>query len=252
MTPETRGRAGGPPVAVVTGASSGIGAASALALAGAGYRVVLGARRIDLLEEVAAACGGTALALDVTDQASVDAFAEAVGPVDLLVNNAGGALGAEPVQDAAVEDWQWMYEVNVLGTLRMTKALLPRLIASGDGQVVNIGSVAAREPYRGGAGYNAAKHAVAVLSRVLRIEMLGQPVRISEIDPGMVHTDFSLVRFRGDQAKAAAVYDGVTPLAAEDVADAVVWVATRPPHVNIDQVLMLARDQSSAQVIHRR
>ncbi|GAB2881619.1 SDR family NAD(P)-dependent oxidoreductase [Nocardioides pacificus] len=239
------------PVAVVTGASSGIGAATARALAGAGYDVVVGARRVDRLTEVAEACGATAYPLDVTDDASVAEFVGRLERCDLLVNNAGGALGADPVGQADIEGWRWMYEVNVLGTLRMTKALLPMLIASGDGQVINIGSIAAREPYRGGAGYNAAKHGVAALTRVLRIELLGQPVRVSEIDPGMVETEFSLVRFEGDQAKADAVYAGVTPLTADDVAETVRWVATRPPHVNIDQILMLARDQSSAQVVHR-
>ncbi|WP_240771085.1 SDR family NAD(P)-dependent oxidoreductase [Nocardioides sp. GY 10113] len=239
-------------VAVVTGASSGIGEATARALAAAGYRVVLGARRVDLLERIAAEIGGVALALDVTDDASVAAFADQVSRCDLLVNNAGGALGADSVADANLDDWQWMYDVNVLGTVRMIRALLPILEASDDAQVINIGSVAAREPYRGGAGYNAAKHAVAALTRVLRIELLGKPVRVCEIDPGMVQTDFSLVRFKGDQDRADAVYAGVDPLRAEDVADAVTWVATRPARVNIDQILMLARDQSSAQVIHRR
>lgn len=239
------------PVAVITGASSGIGAASARALARAGYHVVLGARRLDRLQAVAAECGGTALKLDVTDEVSVNAFAARIERCDLLVNNAGGALGVESVLAANIEDWQWMYDTNVLGTLRVTKALLPKLIESGDGQVINIGSIAAREAYRGGAGYNAAKFGVAALTRVLRIELLGQPVRVCEVDPGMVQTDFSLVRFKGDKAKADAVYAGVTPLAAEDVADTVSWVATRPAHVNIDQILMLARDQSSAQVVHR-
>lgn len=239
------------PVAVITGASSGIGAASARALARAGYKVVLGARRLDLLEEVAAECGGVALKLDVTDQASVDAFAARIERCDVLVNNAGGALGIQPVLEANIEDWQWMYDTNVLGTLRVTKAMLPKLIDSGDGQVINIGSIAAREAYQGGAGYNAAKFGIAALTRVLRIELLGKPVRVCEVDPGMVHTDFSLVRFKGDKARADAVYEGVTPLTAEDVADTVNWVATRPAHVNIDQILMLARDQISAQVVHR-
>jgi NADP-dependent 3-hydroxy acid dehydrogenase YdfG len=240
------------PVAVVTGASSGIGAATAKALSTVGYDVVLGARRLDRLEKVAAECGGRAYRLDVIDDASVAEFASHVERCDVLVNNAGGALGADSVAEANVDDWQWMYDVNVLGTLRVTKALLPHLVESGDGQVITIGSIAAREPYRGGAGYNAAKHAVAALTRVLRIELLGQPVRVSEIDPGMVHTDFSRVRFKGDDAKADAVYRGVEPLTAEDVADTVSWIATRPAHVNIDQVLMLARDQTSAQVVHRR
>ena len=244
---------GRPPrrVAVVTGASSGIGEATALALSRAGFDVVLGARRRERLGEVARRCGGTAVTLDVTDDASVAALAAAAPSCDLLVNNAGGALGADAVADADLADWQAMFDVNVLGTVRVTKALLPALVASGDGQVVNIGSVAAREPYRGGAGYNTAKHGVAVVSRVLRLELLGQPVRVCEIDPGMVETDFSLVRFKGDRERARAVYAGVTPLGAADVAEAVAWVATRPAHVNVDSMLLLARDQSSAQEVHR-
>ncbi|MFT4083439.1 MAG: SDR family NAD(P)-dependent oxidoreductase [Nocardioides sp.] len=241
-----------PPVAVISGASSGIGAATARALAAGGYEVVLGARRIELIEKVASDCGGRAYRLDVTDDDSVAAFAAQVDRCDVLVNNAGGALGTDSVAEANLADWQWMYDVNVLGTLRLTKTLLPLLEASGDGQVVTIGSIAAREAYAGGAGYNAAKHAVAALTRVLRIELLGKPIRVSEIDPGMVQTDFSFVRFKGDQERADAVYAGMTPLKAEDVADTVRWIVTRPPHVNIDQVLMLARDQTSAQVVHRR
>lgn len=239
-------------VAVVTGASSGIGAACAQTLAEADFDVVLGARRLDRLAAVAKACGGRAVALDVTDQASVDAFAAEVPECSVLVNNAGGALGADSVADAKIDDWQWMFDTNVLGTLRVTRALLPRLIASGDGQVINIGSIAGREAYRGGAGYNAAKFGVAALTRVLRIELLGEPVRVCEIDPGMVHTDFSMVRFKGDQAAADAVYAGTEPLRATDIAETVAFVATRPSRVNFDQILMLARDQTSAQVVHRR
>lgn len=237
--------------AVVTGASSGIGAASARALAADGWHVVIGARRVDRLEALAAEIGGTAIALDVTDQDSVDAFAARIESCELLLNNAGGALGTTSVAEGDIDEWQWMYDVNVLGTLRVTKALLPKLVASGDGQVINIGSIAAREPYKGGGGYNAAKHAVAAMTRVLRIELLGQPVRVSEIDPGMVETEFSLVRFGGDAEKAAKVYEGVTPMSPEDIADAVRWVASRPKHVNIDQILMLATAQTSAQVVHR-
>ena len=239
------------PVAVVTGASSGIGAACARALAAAGYQVVLGARRVERLAAVAEECGGIAIPLDVTDDESVAGFAAQLSHCDLLVNNAGGAVGAETVATGSVADWQWMYDTNVLGTLRVTQALLPLLIDSGDGQVITIGSIAAREAYEGGGGYNAAKFGVAALTRALRIELLGQPVRVCEIDPGMVQTDFSLVRFRGDQQAADAVYSGVTPLTADDVADTVTWVATRPSHVNFDQILMLARDQSSAKVVHR-
>lgn len=239
-------------VAVVTGASSGIGASTARRLAEEGYDVVLGARRIDRLAAVADDCGGRALPLDVTDRRSVDEFCAQVPRCDVLVNNAGGALGTDSVAEADEDSWYWMHETNVMGTLRVTKALLPKLVDSGDGQVITIGSIAAREPYRGGAGYNAAKHAVAAMTRVLRIELLGQPVRVCEIDPGMVETEFSLVRFDGDAEKAAAVYAGTDPLLAEDIADAVAWVATRPSRVNVDSMLILARDQTSAQVVHRR
>lgn len=245
------------PVAVVTGASSGIGAAAAKALAEAGFDLVLGARRTDRLAEVAEACGeaggeARAIALDVTDEASVAAFTEAIERCDLLVNNAGGAFGLASVAEADLELWQGMYDVNVLGTVRVTKALLPKLIESGNGQVVVIGSIAARQPYPGGAGYNAAKHAEAAVARVLRLELLGQPVRVCEIDPGMVETEFSLVRFEGDKERADAVYEGMTPLTADDVAEAIAWAATRPAHVNIDHITITPRDQAAAQMVHRR
>src|SRR5664279_5359094 len=235
-----RGNAVSQRTAVVTGAASGIGAASARALAAQGWNVVLGARRIDRLEELAAEIGGTARHLDVTDPSSTADFCAQVEACHLLVNNAGGALGVSSIAEA--DDAEW---------LRMTRGLLPKLIASGDGQVITIGSIAARESYRGGGGYNAAKHAVASLTRVLRIEMLGLPVRVSEIDPGMVETEFSVVRFGGDQERADSVYAGMTPLTAEDIADTVAWIASRPSHVNIDQVLMMPRDQSSAQTVNR-
>ena len=240
-------------VAVVTGASSGIGAATARRLADDGFRVVLGARRAEQLNEVAAAIGdgSTAHALDVTDPASVDAFCDAVGECRLLVNNAGGALGRDAVADADEAQWQWMYDANVLGVLRMTKALLPKLIASGDGHVITIGSIAGIEPYPGGAGYNAAKHAVRAVMDVLRMELLGQPVRVSEIDPGMVETEFSVVRFGGDADAAAKVYEGMTPLTADDIADCIAWVATRPSHVDIDQMVVRPRDQARATMVHR-
>ena len=239
---------------MVTGASSGIGAATARALAREGFAVVLGARRLDRIEALAAEIGpeATARPLDVTDGASVDAFCAGLGSgCRLLVNNAGGALGLDSIADADVEVWRAMYESNVLGTLRMTRALLPGLIASGDGHVVNIGSIAAFEPYAGGAGYNAAKHAARALNDVLRIETNGQPIRVSEIDPGMVETEFSLVRFGGDQERADSVYRGVTPLTADDVADVIAFVATRPSHVDIDQVIVRPRDQARAWLVHR-
>jgi NADP-dependent 3-hydroxy acid dehydrogenase YdfG len=239
--------------AVVTGASSGIGAATARRLAAEGYDVVLGARRLDRLEEVAASIGSAAQAvpLDVTDQASVDAFCSTVPACRLLVNNAGGALGLEPIAEADEENWRAMFESNVMGVARMTRALLPRLIDSGDGHVINLGSVAAFEPYAGGAGYNAAKHAARAVSDVLRIELVGRPVRVSEIDPGLVETEFSLVRFAGDQERADAVYRGVTPLTAEDIADVIAFVATRPSHVDIDQVVIRPRDQARVWLVHR-
>jgi NADP-dependent 3-hydroxy acid dehydrogenase YdfG len=238
--------------AVVTGASSGIGAATARALAADGWDVMVGARRVDRLKALAAEIGATAHPLDVTDAASVDAFVASVGDCRLLVNNAGGALGLSPIADADEGHWRTMYDTNVLGVLRMTQRLLPALEASGDGQVVTIGSIAGYEPYPGGAGYNAAKFAVRAVIGVLRQELLGRPVRVCEIDPGMVETEFSLVRFGGDAPRAAAVYAGVEPLSADDVAECVRWVASRPPHVNVDQLVVLARDQAGARQVHRR
>lgn len=240
-----------PPVAVVTGASSGIGAATVSHLRAAGFDVIGGARRLDRLRQVTERAGATAHALDVTDQDSVDEFCAAVGDCALLVNNAGGALGLEPIEAADDEHWQRMYDTNVLGTVRMTRALLPRLVDSGNGHVVNVGSIAALETYPGGAGYNAAKHALRALTQVLRDELLGQPVRVTEIDPGMVETEFSVVRFEGDQDRAAQVYDGVDALTADDIAECIVWAATRPPHVNVDQIVVKPRDQASATRVNR-
>jgi NADP-dependent 3-hydroxy acid dehydrogenase YdfG len=239
-------------VAVVTGASSGIGAATARRLAGEGFHLVVGARRLDRLTEVARPLGATARALDVTDADSVAAFCADVGECRLLVNNAGGALGRDPVAEADEEQWRWMYDTNVLGTMRVTRALLPALEASGDGHVVMIGSIAGLEPYAGGAGYNAAKFGLRAVTRVLRLELLGHPVRVTEIDPGMVETEFSLVRFGGDEERAAAVYAGTTPLTADDVADCVAFAVTRPSHVNIDSMLVMPRDQASPTQVHRR
>jgi NADP-dependent 3-hydroxy acid dehydrogenase YdfG len=237
--------------AVVTGASSGIGAATARALAEVGFRVVLGARRTDRCAEIAAEIDGTAVRLDVTDTESVAAFAAAVPEASLLVNNAGGAKGLEPVARADEDDWRWMFETNVIGTLRVTKALLPALVASGDGHIVTVTSVAALEPYDNGAGYTGAKHAQAMLHRTLRGELLGQPVRLTEIAPGLVETEFSVVRFGGDAERAAGVYEGLTPLSPEDVADVIAFAATRPSHVNIDQVVLMPRAQASATRVHR-
>ncbi|GAA2329473.1 SDR family oxidoreductase [Saccharopolyspora halophila] len=238
-------------VAVVTGASSGIGAATARELAEAGFAVVLGARRVDRLEELAAEIGGTALQLDVTDQDSVDAFVAQVPRCDVLVNNAGGAKGVAPIAEAVEDDWRWMWETNVLGTLRLTKALMPKLVESGDGHVLTVTSVAASAVYDNGAGYTSAKHAQGALHRTLRGEHLGQPVRFTEIAPGAVETEFSEVRFGGDKERAAKVYEGITPLTGEDVAEVIAFTATRPSHVNLDFIEIKPRDQHSATRMHR-
>ena len=239
------------PTAVVTGASSGIGAATARALAKSGFHVVLGARRVDRCAEIAAEIDGTAVRLDVTDRESVAAFAAAVPDCRLLVNNAGGAKGLEPVAEADEDAWRWMFEANVMGTLRVTKALLPALLASGDGHIITVTSIAAVEIYDNGAGYTGAKHAQSVLHRTLRGELLGQPVRLTEVLPGMVETEFSLVRFEGDEERAAGVYQGLTPLTADDVADVIAFAATRPSNVNLDQIVLKPRAQASATRAHR-
>jgi NADP-dependent 3-hydroxy acid dehydrogenase YdfG len=241
-------------VAVVTGASSGIGAASARRLADEGYLVHCAARRIDRIEALAREIGGVATACDVTDRDSVAALAKRVGPVlHVLVNNAGGAFGGDPVDSADPDDWARMYDVNVLGTLHVTQALLPALRASGDGLVINMGSTAGRVVYEGGGGYTAAKHALKALTGTLRLEVNGEPIRVTEIAPGMVRTDeFALTRFAGDREKADAVYAGVPdPLTAEDIADIVAWVATRPAHVDIDEIVVRPRAQAAQHKVHR-
>jgi NADP-dependent 3-hydroxy acid dehydrogenase YdfG len=238
--------------AVITGASSGIGAATARALAGEGYRVVLGARRLERLRALAEELGGEAIGLDVSDPDSVEAFAARVPACDVLVNNAGGALGLEALGEADEELWRTMYESNVLGTMRMTRALLARLIESGDGHMVAVTSIAAFETYRGGAGYSAAKHAQRAAVRTLRLELLGEPVSVTEIAPDMVETEFSLVRFGGDEEAAAKVYAGMEPLRAVEVAECIRWAVAQPAHVNIDEIVIRPRDQATATDVHRR
>lgn len=243
------------PCAVVTGASSGIGAETARQLARQGYQVYLGARRLERLQALAAEIQGVALALDVTDPESVRRFVDQLPEaVDVLVNNAGGALGLEAIADMEESHWQRMWDSNVLGLARMSKALYPRLLkaASGTGHLINIGSIAAHETYAGGGGYTACKHAVKAITETLRVEWLGQPVRISQIDPGLVETEFSLVRFAGDAERAANVYAGMEPLVAADIAEAIVWVISRPAHVNIDEIIIKPRDQARAGLVHRR
>ncbi|MBA2560029.1 MAG: SDR family NAD(P)-dependent oxidoreductase [Propionibacteriales bacterium] len=240
--------------AVVTGASSGIGAATARALAAAGFRVTCAARREDRVATLADEIGGVALRCDVTSLEDVRRLAETVGDrLDVLVNNAGQAFGADEVAVGRADDWRKTYDVNVIGTLNVTRELLPALIASGDAVLINMGSTAGRIAYEGGGAYTAAKHAVAVMTETLRLELLGQPVRVTEMAPGMVATEeFSLHRFRGDQAKRDAVYAGVRePLTAADVASAVAWVATRPSHVNVDLMVLRPRAQATQAKVYR-
>jgi NADP-dependent 3-hydroxy acid dehydrogenase YdfG len=243
------------PIAVITGASSGIGAATAIALGRQGYRIVVGARRIDRLERVAGE-DGVALRLDVTDEASVNDFVSEVrrrfGRIDVLVNNAGGALGLTPVEKAVDDEWIGMWKTNVLGLMWMTRACLPLIRKAKHGHIVNIGSIAGFETYRGGAGYTAAKHAVRAITKTLRLELNGEPIRITEIAPGLVETEFSLVRFHGDRKAAKAVYEGIKPLTAEDVADCVVYAVTRPSHVNIDEIVVRPVAQATATVVARK
>ncbi|WP_026453242.1 SDR family NAD(P)-dependent oxidoreductase [Saccharomonospora iraqiensis] len=237
--------------AVITGASAGIGEAAARALAGAGFHVVLGARRLDRLRPLAEELSGTAHLLDVTDAESVESFVHQIPECHVLVNNAGGARGLERVEEANEDNWRWMWQTNVLGTLRVTKALLPKLIASGDGHVITVTSIAGHEVYDGGAGYTSAKHAQSALHQTLRSEHLGDPLRLTEVIPGMVETEFSLNRFEGDTERAAQVYQGLQPLTAEDVADVIAFAATRPPHVNLDQITVKPRAQHHGSRVHR-
>lgn len=238
-------------LAVITGASAGIGAATAAALADAGFELVLGARRIDALESVARPLGAKAAELDVTEAGSVEHFCSGIERCDLLVNNAGAAYGLDRIENASDEDWLAMYDLNVLGMLRVTRALLPKLRAA-HGHIINLGSTSGFEVYPGGGGYTGSKHAVRAFTRTLRLELHGEPVRVSEICPGLVETEFSNVRFAGDADRAAAVYRGMEPLRADDIAEIIAFVATRPPHVDIDEVVVRPLDQATAMTVHRR
>lgn len=242
-------------IAAVTGASSGIGEATARRLAAEGFEVVLGARRLDRLEALAADAGGVALELDVTQADSIDAFAAEIqgrfGHLDVLINNAGLALGKSPIEVTPDEDWIGMLETNVLGLLRVTRACLPLLRKAPHAHIVNLGSIAGFEVYRGGAGYAATKHAVRAISRTLRIELNGEPIRVTEVAPGMVETEFSLVRFKGDSATAKAEYRGVEPLVAADIADIIVFAVTRPANVDIDEIVVRPVAQANAFTVAR-
>jgi NADP-dependent 3-hydroxy acid dehydrogenase YdfG len=237
---------------VVTGASSGIGAATVRMLARAGFETVAAARRLDRCEALAREVGGRAIPLDVADPDSVAALPEAVPEVSVVVHSAGGALGLGPVSEADEGQWLEMYQTNVLGVMRVTKALLPALERSGNGHIVVIGSVAGVEVYPGGGGYTAAKHGANALSRTLRLELLGKPIRITEVAPGLVQTEFSLVRFGGDAERAREVYRGLEPLTADDVAEAIAFAVTRPARVNVDYIAIKPTAQATATITHRQ
>lgn len=242
-------------VAVVTGASSGIGAATAVALANRGYHVVAGARRVDRLRKVVGE-SGVALPLDVTDRDSVDKFVAEVAKrfshIDVLVNNAGGAVGLTPIAESNDDEWTTMWKTNVMGLMFVTRACLPLLREARHGHIVNLGSIAGFETYKGGAGYTAVKHAVRAISRTLRLELNGEPIRVTEVAPGLVETEFSLVRFHGDRAAAKAVYAGLKPLTAEDIAECIVFAVTRPPHVDIDEIVIRPVAQATSYQVARK
>ena len=247
---------------LITGASSGFGAATALAFARSGANVVLGARRLAKLESVAeqareaGAASASTHVLDVSSSASVNEFldwTQTLTPqIHVLVNNAGGALGLDPVATGKDEDWEMMMQTNVLGVLRVTRATLPLMVPFATGHIINIGSIAGRVAYEGGAAYCAAKAGELQITRALRLELSGTHVRVSTIDPGLAETEFSVVRFKGDEARAAKVYDGVTPLTAQDVAEAIHWVATRPPHVCVDEMILKCTDQAAIHKVNRK
>jgi NADP-dependent 3-hydroxy acid dehydrogenase YdfG len=247
---------------LITGASSGFGAAAARAFAREGANLLLGARRVDRLQQVATECrkagapAAHAQALDVASTASVDKFVNwargIAGKLDVLINNAGGAKGLDTVAEGKDEDWEFMVQTNVLGLLRMTRACLPLLTANPGSSILNIGSIASRFAYEGGSAYCGAKAAEFMISRTLRLELSGTGVRVSSIDPGMAETEFSLVRFAGDEARAKKVYEGTIPLTGDDVAEALVWVASRPPHVCIDEMIVKCTDQAAIHKVYRR
>lgn len=239
---------------LVTGASSGIGEATVRAMGALGWDVLATARRADRLQALADETGAQAFPADVTSDeqvAALIAHAEATGGLDGVVNNAGGAYGLDSVAEANLDDWRTMYELNVLGTLRVTKAVLPLLRARGGGDVLVVTSTAALAAYPGGAGYTGAKHAERLLAETLRWEIVGEPIRVIQIAPGAVETDFSRVRFGGDEERAAAVYAGYTPLTADDIAETIVWTLSRPPHVNIDSLTIRPLAQATNTVTAR-
>lgn len=247
---------------LITGASSGFGAAAATAFGAAGCNLLLGARRMDRLEEAAGAARQAGApqafchALDVSKTASVEEFAQWAGTrtkvVDVLVNNAGGAHGLEPIASGREEDWETMLQTNVLGLARMTRAVLPMMPRDAGSSILNVGSIAARTAYEGGAMYCAAKAGELKITEALRLELSGTGIRVGTLDPGLAQTEFSVVRFKGDKARADKVYEGVNPLVGQDIAEALVWMASRPPHVNIDEMVIKPVDQAAIYKVYRR
>jgi 3-hydroxy acid dehydrogenase/malonic semialdehyde reductase len=247
---------------LITGASSGFGAAAACSFAAEGAKLLIGARRLDRLEAVATQAGKAGAQavfshpLDVSKTTSVNAFVDwartKTSQLDVLINNAGGALGLDTVAEGKDEDWETMMQTNVLGVLRMTRAALPLMLNNPGGSIINIGSFAARTVYEGGAAYCAAKAGELQITRALRLELNGTGLRVCSVDPGLAETEFSLVRFKGDAAKASKPYEGTQPLTAEDIAETLVWVASRPPHVNIDEMLIKPTDQAAIHKVYRR
>jgi 3-hydroxy acid dehydrogenase / malonic semialdehyde reductase len=246
---------------LITGASAGFGAATARAFAREGCHLLLGARRTERIQEVAEECkklsapSAHAHFLDVSKTSSVEEFASWIRTVakrvDVLINNAGGAHGIDPVATAKDADWEAMFEINVLGVLRVTRAILP-LMKDTQGSIINIGSIAGRVAYEGGAAYCGAKAAELQITRALRLELCGTGLRVSTVDPGMAETEFSMVRFKGDAEKAKKVYEGVEPLTADDIAETLLWVASRPHHVCIDEMIIKCTDQAALHKVNRR
>lgn len=245
-------------IVLITGASSGIGAACAKAFAALGARLILAARRSERLEELAKTLGVEChlMTLDVRDYAQVTeklgALPDNWKNIDVLVNNAGLSRGLDKLYEADVQDWDEMIDTNVKGLLYVSRTVVPGMVERGCGHVINIGSIAGHQAYPGGSVYCATKHGVAAITQSLKMDLTGTPVRVSSVDPGMVETEFSLVRFHGDEAKAGNVYKGMTPLTPDDIADAVVYCATRPAHVNVSEMILFPTDQSSATICHRR
>lgn len=245
-------------IALITGASSGIGEATARLLSASGYRLILAARRIDRLRKLEAELRTSVhlIELDVRNQPAVEAaigrLPEEWKPIDLLVNNAGLSRGLDKLHEGKIQDWEEMIDTNIKGLLFVSRAVIPGMVARGRGHIINVGSIAGHEVYPAGNVYCATKHAVDAITRGLRLDLNGTPIRVSTVDPGLVETEFSIVRFHGDDTRAGKTYQGLKPLTPEDVAEAIAWVASRPEHVQVAEVIILPTAQASATLVHRK